>query len=468
MYGCDSYFIILGLLEDKRIKLARGIVENFFFEIEHYGTVLNANRAYFLTRSQPPFLTSMIMAVYEAERTSGRDDRDLLERGYRLASKDYEMWNREPHLAGATGLSRYYDFGNGPAPESLKDETDFYRKVATYYLLHGSGRNYLVEIGEVNREPIAGATFLVQVCDAAQTTADSNCEPARNASLTTDYYKGDRSMRESGFDISFRFGPYGAATHHYAPVCLNSLLYKTEKDLQQISEILGHKEEAKRWQERAQLRRERIQKYLWDAQRGLFFDYDLDGSARSTYEYITTFYPLWAGLATMEQADAVRRNIAIFEHEGGLAMSNRENGVQWDYPYGWAPTQLLAIEGLRRYGYSKDADRVSYKFLSTISDNFRRDGTIREKYNMVTRSSEAHIEAGYQQNVMGFGWTNAAFLALLHALPPDMVARLTKERTAPTTATSTHPESHAAPPTSKKLSRPERRLGVSDATGAKE
>ncbi len=47
-----------------------------------------------------------------------------------------------------------------------------------------------------------------------------------------DYYKGDRSMRESGFDISFRFGPYGAATHHFAPICLNSLLYKTEKDLQ--------------------------------------------------------------------------------------------------------------------------------------------------------------------------------------------------------------------------------------------
>jgi len=32
-----------GLVEDKRIELARGMVENFFFEIEHYGAVLNAN-----------------------------------------------------------------------------------------------------------------------------------------------------------------------------------------------------------------------------------------------------------------------------------------------------------------------------------------------------------------------------------------------------------------------------------------
>ena len=35
MYGWDSYFIVRGLVEDKRIELARGMVENFFFEIEH-------------------------------------------------------------------------------------------------------------------------------------------------------------------------------------------------------------------------------------------------------------------------------------------------------------------------------------------------------------------------------------------------------------------------------------------------
>src|SRR5713226_1337388 len=58
MYGWDSYFIIRGLLRDGRMDMARGMVENFFFEIEHYGTILNANRTYYLTRSQPPFLTS--------------------------------------------------------------------------------------------------------------------------------------------------------------------------------------------------------------------------------------------------------------------------------------------------------------------------------------------------------------------------------------------------------------------------
>jgi hypothetical protein len=34
-----------------------------------------------------------------------------------------------------------------------------------------------------------------------------------------------------------------------------------------------------------------------------------------------------------------------------------------------------------------------------------------------------------RQNVLGFGWTNAAFLALLHALPPEMARKLAAEQT---------------------------------------
>ena len=33
-----------------------------------------------------------------------------------------------------------------------------------------------------------------------------------------------------------------------------------------------------------------------------------------------------------------------------------------------------------------------------------------------------------RQNVVGFGWRNAAFLALLHALPPEMARKLAAEQ----------------------------------------
>jgi alpha,alpha-trehalase len=402
MYGWDSYFIILGLLRDGKIDLARGMVENFFFEIEHYGTVLNANRTYYLSRSQPPFLTSMILAVYDKQTGAGRENRTWLARAYEYAAKDYAEWTRDPHLAGSTGLSRYYDFGSGPAPESLKDDPGYYHQVAAFFLNHpGLGRRYLV--------------------------GSNPHEPAR-AQLSADFYKGDRAMRESGFDISFRFGAYGAETHHYAPVCLNSLLYKTEEDLGRMSGILGREDARARWLERAADRRAKIENYLWDPKRGLFFDYDFTKQARSSYEYATTFYPLWAGLATPDEARSVSRNLSRFEQPGGLVMSSYSSGVQWDYPYAWAPVELLAVRGLRRYGYTEEANRISYEFLSMVAENFRCDGTIREKYNGVLRSSEIQVTAGYKPNVVGFGWTNGVFLDLLKELPEDSANRLARDR----------------------------------------
>jgi len=428
MYGWDSYFIIRGLLQDGRVDLAQDMVENFFFELDHYGGFLNANRTYYLTRSQPPFLTSMIMAVDEAARRSGANEQASLAwlaKAYPYAVRDYNLWIHAPHLAGDTGLSRYYDFGNGPVPE-MADDPVFYHRVVSYLIAHPDPhRTYLVH--SAVRGPsttLIGPVFTLNLCDAGTAGSNADCEAVERLSLTPDYYKGDRSMRESGFDVAFRFGPYSGSTHHYAPVCLNSLLYKVEKDLEQMSERLGHHQESQEWGERARKRRDLVDKYLWNPQRGLYFDYDFEHGKQSSYVFITTFYPLWAGLASPQQAQSVMRNVKLFEQPGGLAMSTQESLGQWDYPYGWAPTQLVAVEGLRRYGDDQDANRISYDFLAMILDNFRRDGTIREKYNVVTRSSETNVAAGYQQNVIGFGWSNGVFLVFRHALPEGMASRL--------------------------------------------
>ena len=431
MYGWDSYFIVRGLLQDGKTELAKGMVENFFFEIEHYGSILNANRSYYLSRSQPPFLTSMILGVHEAEKAAGHDDRQWIGRAYEFAKKDHAMWVREPHFADDTGLSRYYDFGDVPAPESLKDETDHYRKVAAYFLSHPEKDNgYLVRKGASGAESPVGKSYSVQICDDAHTAGGAGCDDAEVVTLSRDFYRGDRSMRESGFDVSFRFGPHGASTHHFAPVCLNSLLYKTERDLEEMAKILGKTSEAGEWAKRAEQRKENIQKYLWDETRGFYFDYNLDKKERSSYIYITAYYPLWAGIATPKQADALLKNISKLEEPGGLVMSPYETEGQWDFPYAWAPTQMIALEGLRRYGFNKDADRISYNFASMIAENFRRDGTIREKYNAVTRSSETAVKAGYNINVVGFGWTNAAFVVFLHELPKELAEKLDREQSA--------------------------------------
>src|SRR5437899_3331142 len=291
MYGWDSYFILRGLLREGKLELARGIVENFFFEMDHYGAVLNANRTYFLTRSQPPFLTSMILAVFEAGKSKGQEDLAWLAKAYRYAAKDYELWTREPHLAGETGLSRYYDFGDGPAPELSESALSYYRYVVRYFLLHPeSAQAYLAQTSEKQSpSSLSEPVFSVYLCAPGEESSPAkNCERVENVGLTREFYKGDRSMRESGFDISFRFEPFSAGTHHYAAVCLNSLLYKSEEDLSRISGLLGKEPESHQWRQRALERGVKMQKYLWDEARGLF----LITTSRPARDPLTHMRPL--------------------------------------------------------------------------------------------------------------------------------------------------------------------------------
>lgn len=44
------------------------IVHNFLFEIENYGFVPNGGRIYYLERTQPPVLSEMVLAVFNATK----------------------------------------------------------------------------------------------------------------------------------------------------------------------------------------------------------------------------------------------------------------------------------------------------------------------------------------------------------------------------------------------------------------
>jgi len=157
----------------------------------------------------------------------------------------------------------------------------------------------------------------------------------------------------------------------------------------------------------------------------MFYDYDFTTHQRSSYNFITAFYPLWAGLASPQQAAAMEHHLSVFEHPGGLAMSDNASGVQWDLPFGWAPTNWLATKGLEQYGFTSDALRIAKEFSQTVLQNFLRDGTIREKYNVVNGSANVEVAAGYKSNVIGFGWTNGVYLQM-----SDLLARSGKENSA--------------------------------------
>ncbi|HEX3879580.1 MAG TPA: trehalase family glycosidase [Bryobacteraceae bacterium] len=398
VYGWDSYFIVRGLLRDGLVTQAKAMVDDFLYEIRNYGKILNANRAYYLTRSQPPFLTGMILAVYR--RTHSQE---WIVEAMPAIETYYRYWTSEPHLTNSTGLARYFDLGDGPAPEVISSEREpggftHYDRVLQYFRTHG-----------------------VDDYDISQ------YYDAKTNRLKPLFYKGDRSMRESGFDPSGRFGPFSVDIIHYNPVCLNSLLYLMESETAELFQNIPDKAgDTAIWRERSRERAALINKLMWNEQDGLYEDYDFARRRMRRYPFLATFYPLWAGIASQQQAARVAANLPLFERAGGLQTSTNESGDQWDAPFGWAPLQLIAVEGLRRYGYYPEADRVSGKFLSMVAEQYYSRGTILEKYDVVRRSAELNreIRFGYHSNEAGFGWTNAVFSLLLDGLPQEQRERI--------------------------------------------
>ncbi len=415
MYGWDSYFIVLGLLADGRAALARDMVDNFLYEVEHYGGVLNANRTYYLTRSQPPFLGAMIRALLD-DGSAFRDKAEAqawLAHAYPLALRDYATWTRAEHRAGTTGLARYFDYGSGPVLE-MRDAA-YLRNVIAWLRAHPErDPGWLIAASE---HPDAAETARLEK-ESCDVTISPACRDAwaDGYRLRADYYLGDRAMRESGFDINFHFGPFAGATHHYAPVCLNSLLYAYANDLAGFARRLGKLDDAARFERAAAARKAAIDRYLWDPQRGTYADYDFVAGKPAADAYATMFYPLWAGAASSEQAAALRGQLALFERKGGLAMSRDRSGAQWDAPFGWAPVNWLAVSGLQRYGFTDDARRIAGAFAATIDRALARDGSIREKYNMETGDADVQVSVGYADNVVGFGWSNGVYLKLRQLL----------------------------------------------------
>lgn len=224
----------------------------------------------------------------------------------------------------------------------------------------------------------------------------------------------DLAEAESGWDMTPRFNRRAL---DFLPVDLNALLYKYEADFARAARLLGDEQEEARWKKAADHRARTMTKLMWDPIRGLFYDYNYVKRRRSTSSSVATFYALWAGLATEKQAKSiVQKGLRRFEQRGGLSttdappLSQYVPGgmpMQWAYPNGWAPLHLLAIWGMRRYGYEQEAERIARKWLKTNLDWFTAHGVFLEKYNVV--SPKDPPARGLYPAQTGFGWTNAVF-----------------------------------------------------------
>ncbi|GAA4273951.1 trehalase family glycosidase [Aquimarina gracilis] len=410
MYGWDSYFESVGLLIDNRLDLAMAMADNFAYQIRYYGKILNANRSYYLTRTQPPFFSSLLKEIYLKNSDVSKN---WLSENLKMVIKEYEtVWMQNGIRLTGTGLSRFYGEGIGIPPETEEGHFDF--ELNKYAKKHKLDLNEFVD-------------------------------KYKNGELVDEeldhYFTHDRSLRESGHDTSNRLDDICADLN---TVGLNSLLYKYEVDIAfLIKEIFdnnfeGH--DAKFWLTKATKRKDLMNDLMWDDEAGGYYDYNFVTQKQQKTEAATNHYPLWAGICSDEQAKRMVKN--LFENlveKGGVAgtsdISDKTNANapqrQWDYPNGWAPHQMLIWRGLQRYGYEKETQELVYRWLWMITKNaVNYNGTIPEKYDVVKCTHKVYAEYGNVGTEFdyitssGFGWMNASYQLGLNFLTEDLRGKL--------------------------------------------
>jgi alpha,alpha-trehalase len=226
-------------------------------------------------------------------------------------------------------------------------------------------------------------------------------------------YLHEIAETESGWDMTPRFNH---KCLDYLPPDLNSLLYKYEMDFARTARIFDDKREAALWEQAARERKRAMDELMWDHLRGLYYDYNYAKKRRGNISSLASYYSMWAGLATEEQARAQVKALKRFEQKGGLATTDAlplgqyvlgSMPTQWAYPNGWAPLEFLTVQGLERYGYHEDARRIAMKWLKANLNWFNEHGVFLEKYNVV--SPDKPPAKGLYPSQTGFGWTNAVF-----------------------------------------------------------
>ena len=413
MYGWDSYFESVGLMLDGKVELAKAMADNFQYEIEHYGKILNANRSYYLTRTQPPFYTSLISEVFQIIK-----DKKWLESHLKTAIKEYEtVWMVEGKRLTRNGLNRYLAEGIGIPPECEEGHFDSIIK------------------------PYADK-FKLSIPDYISKYKKGDII---NSDLD-DYFIHDRSVRESGHDTSYRIEGNCA---HLNLVELNALLYKYELDFAQIikkefndSFVSNSKSyNSAYWIEKAIDRKKLVDHYLWNEDHGMYFDYNIQSNQQSTFIAATTFIPLWAGMASQHQAQSlIKHALPALMEKGGIAGCSKKSlesssGIgparQWDYPNGWAPHQMMIWKGFIHYGFQKEAQELIYRWLYMITKNaVDYNGTIPEKYDVVAATHKVFAEYGNVGTDFeyitqeGFGWMNASYQYGLSLLDEQLIDKL--------------------------------------------
>jgi alpha,alpha-trehalase len=374
IYYWDSYFTMLGLQAAGRVDMVQNMVDNFSFLINHAGYIPNGNRTYFIGRSQPPFYSLMLKLLADE---SGEE---VLVKYLPQLEKEYAFWmkgtdtldtkNTATHhvarMPDGSLLNRYWDDYATPRPESYREDIEL----------------------------------------------------AHHATDKAKLYRHIRAAAESGWDFSCRWfkNVNDFSTIHTTdiiPVDLNCLMLHLEETMAAAYKLSGDDEKKIVFDSKITKRKAAIQRYCWNNEQQFYFDYDFNSGKQTTLPTIAAAFPLFFGIASQQQANAVAATIEdLFLKPGGVTTTLEITGQQWDAPNGWAPLQWVTIKGLENYGMHALAKNIAERWISLNKKVYKRTGKLMEKYNVYDTNLDAG--GGEYPSQDGFGWTNGVLLKLIN------------------------------------------------------
>eukprot|EP01054_Gregarina_sp_Poly1_P009969 Gregarina_sp_Poly_1__9968@NODE_65_length_16489_cov_69_850445_g56_i0_p3_GENE_NODE_65_length_16489_cov_69_850445_g56_i0NODE_65_length_16489_cov_69_850445_g56_i0_p3_ORF_typecomplete_len552_score76_27Trehalase/PF01204_18/4_7e72GDE_C/PF06202_14/4_8e18Bac_rhamnosid6H/PF17389_2/5_1e03Bac_rhamnosid6H/PF17389_2/2e08Glyco_hydro_36/PF17167_4/0_011DUF608/PF04685_13/0_26_NODE_65_length_16489_cov_69_850445_g56_i0963411289 len=377
-YYWDSLFPFLVLLEDtKRRHLALDILDNLAYLVREYGYIPNANRDYYIGRSQPPVMAIMINSLFEQDPDHAVKYLDALQTEFNFwTSPDALDSKHDPTgrtVTGSDGIEVHiYDagFGHLPRPEAWKEDVDSMK----------------------------------------------GHKPHNEHQL----YRDIRASCESGWDFTSRFSiecnPTACLrTTEFAPIELNVFIQHGARVLARLYAHEKDQAKATQYNAIADDKRQQINHYFWNSESGCFADRFWRSGKFSQVITPAAIMPLAFNLTTPEKASSTIKVVTeALLKKGGLATTKQTTGQQWDFPFGWAPLQYFYIVAALNYGFLPEATEVASRWLRTVESNFHTYGRIFEKYNVET--GQFTVKGGEYVTQAGFAFTNAVTYDLIQMI----------------------------------------------------
>jgi len=224
---------------------------------------------------------------------------------------------------------------------------------------------------------------------------------------------------ESGMDNAVRFDAakiipnnLKGGSMNRESVDLNAYLFAEKTYLSKIALALGFPKKAATYQSEADQLKATIRNLFYDKESGWYYDIEVKSQKKLKVYGAEGWIPLWTKLATPEQASRMRTimmdttKFSTYIPFPTLAADHPKFKPQNGYWRGpvWLDQAYFAIQGLRNYGYEKEATQFSHHLFDRLEGLKNDDLPIRENYHPLTGEG---LESQH------FSWSAAHLLMLL-------------------------------------------------------